>query len=222
MWKQVVAATIIAGVWSGPVLADTAEARCEIYPAGSDRVEKTVGCSFSQRQGYISITREDGVTHELSPAGETPGNFRDDAGQPVYRQSGLGDRGQIFRFPEISLFVYWDSGVSADPDPENPTAPFSTAEYDATALLACEGVNAAGTCPAGIMRMEDEQASITVLDAAGAPFTLNFMKDYTTGERYVNATGQHSVEAEFDGETWRVRVDGRLDYRVPIAAIAGG
>lgn len=222
MWRQVAAATIAAGVWTCPVWADTAPARCEIYPAGSDQIDKTVDCTFSQRQGHVTITRADGVTHDLSPVGDVPGNFRTAGGEPVYRQSGLGDLGQIFRFPEVSIFLYWDTGSAANPDPGNPTAPFSTSDYDATALLACDGVNAEDTCPAGIMRMEDAQASITVLDAEGNPFTLNFMKDYTTGEPYVNATGTHTVEARLDGDTWHVTVDGALNYEVPMAAIAGG
>jgi len=46
------------------------------------------------------------VTHELAPVGETPGNFRDQQGRPVYRQSGLGDQGQIFRFQNESVYVY--------------------------------------------------------------------------------------------------------------------
>ena len=64
-----------------------------------------IPCTFSQRQGYITIYRDDGVTHDLSPVGDEPGNFRDQNGDMVYRQSGLGDQGLIFRFPNSYNFV---------------------------------------------------------------------------------------------------------------------
>jgi len=32
-----------------------------------------IPCSFTQRQGYVTLTREDGVTHELSPIGGASG-----------------------------------------------------------------------------------------------------------------------------------------------------
>ena len=54
---------------------------------------------FSQRQGYITINRGDGVTHQLSPEGDAPGYFADQHGRSVIRQSGLGDQGQNFSLP---------------------------------------------------------------------------------------------------------------------------
>ena len=95
-----------------PAAADWTKARCDIYPKGSDKLEKMIPCTFGQRQGHITITREDGVTHDLSPVGDTPGNFRDQDGNAVYRQSGLGEAGLIFRFPSESVFVYWDNAAS--------------------------------------------------------------------------------------------------------------
>lgn len=91
-------------------VADSIDAACEIYPLGEDHTDVLIPCRFSQRQGYITITRSDGVTHELSPVGEAPGNFEDQDGRAIIRQSGLGDQGQIFRFPEESVYVYWDAG----------------------------------------------------------------------------------------------------------------
>jgi hypothetical protein len=98
---------LLAG-WVLPAAADSTQARCEIYPRGSDMLETMLPCTFSQRQGTISISRNDGVTYDLSPVGDRPGNFRDQDGQPVYRQRGLGEVGLIFRFPTESLFVSWD------------------------------------------------------------------------------------------------------------------
>lgn len=195
-------------------LADSTEARCDVYPAGSDQARNSGPCIFSQRQGFVTISMEDGTRHELSPSAEAPGNYRDGQGGIVYRQSGLGSAGLIFRFPEESIYLYWQTLVS----PADPSQPYSTDDFDATAKLACRAAATADRqrCPAGILRMEDGQASIVVLSPEGAEFTMNFMKTY------VNATGGREVEAELKGDTWFVTVDGKELYEVPLAAIEGG
>jgi hypothetical protein len=214
-------ASIVLATWASPSVADWTEARCEIYPRGSDKLEKMVPCTFGQRQGHITITREDGVTHDLSPVGDAPGNFRDQDGRPVYRQSGLGSEGQVFRFPDISIFLYWDTSPGHASGAENPTAPFSTkhagGEFDATTLLRCKAAGDAeyGSCPAGILRMDDNQASIAIRSQLGKQFTVNFMKGY------VNAT-DGTVKARLEGDTWIVRRDNGEVYEVPLAAIEGG
>ena len=68
-----------------PAVADSTAARCDIYPAGSDHADRMIPCTFGQRQGNVSITREDGVTHELEPVGDAPGTFNDQRGRRVYR-----------------------------------------------------------------------------------------------------------------------------------------
>jgi hypothetical protein len=224
MLKQHAPAALLGALlvaWSFPSTADWTQARCEIYPKGSDSMEKMVPCTFAQRRGYTSITREDGVTHDLSPVGDTPGNFRDQDGGAVYRQGGLGEAGLIFRFPNESLLVYWDDAANATAGADNPTAPFATehagGEYDATTLLRCKaaGDREYGNCPAGILRMDNGQASIVVQNQLGRQFTINFM----TG--YVNAT-VGPVEAERDGDLWTVTRDNGEVYQVPLAAIEGG
>jgi hypothetical protein len=211
----------LLAAWSLPSAADSTPARCEIYPKGSDKLEKMVPCTFGQRQGHVTITREDGVTYDLSPVGDTPGNFRDQKGRAVYRQSGLGEAGLIFRFPKESLFVYWDDAASKPADADNPTAPFATkyagGEYDATTLLRCKaaGDREFGRCPAGILRMENRQASIVVQSQLGKQFTLNFM----TG--YVNCTAGE-VDARLEGDLWTVTRDNGEVYQVPLSAIEGG
>lgn len=209
-------AIVLLALWVSPAAADLTDARCDIYPAGSDKAEKTIPCTFAQRQGYITITRDDNVTHELEPVGNAAGNFRDQDGRTVYRKSGLGDQGVIFRFPDESVYVYWSTaGLQADRD--NPTWPFTTEEYDATALLRCRGAQEQdfGMCPAGILRMEDNQASVVVQSPEGEQFTINFMTDY------VNATNR-KVEARLDGDTWIVTINGSETYEIPLAAIEGG
>jgi hypothetical protein len=223
MNEKATAALIVALVAACPMpsAADSTQARCEIYPKGSDKMEKMVPCTFSQRQGYVTIAREDGVAHDLSPVGDTPGNFRDQDGRAVYRQSGLGEAGLIFRFPKHSVFVYWDDAASNRATEENATAPFATkyagGEYDATTLLPCKaaGDKEFGTCPAGILRMENRQASIVVQSQLGKQFTINFMTDH------VNAT-VGKVEARLEGDLWTVTRDNGEVYQVPLSAIEGG
>ncbi len=209
---------LIAALLSSPSLADWTDARCEIYPKGSDQAAKMIPCTFGQRQGAVTITREDGVTHDLAPVGDAPGNYRDQQGRPVYRQSGLGSEGLIFRLPDESVYVYWSTAALNPPEEGNPTAPFSTKDYDATTLLPCRaaGDSEFGNCPAGILRMENRQASIVIQNQLGKQFTINFMTDY------VNATAGRQVDATLEGETWTVVVDGEEIYKVPLAAIEGG
>jgi len=210
-------AAVFTVAWTHPSLADWTQARCDIYPKGEDHTDVMIPCTFSQRQGHITITRDDGVTHDLSPVGDGPGNFKDQNGDMVYRQSGLGDQGLIFRFPDESVFVYWDTSALYPQDEDNWTAPFTTEEYDATTRLRCRAPGDAefGSCPAGALRMEDGQASVVVQNQAGEIFTINFMKDY------VNATNRQ-VKAELEGDTWTVTVANGEVYEVPLALIEGG
>jgi hypothetical protein len=217
--KQLISGTALLLVLAAtPSFADSTKARCDIYPAGSDHTDKMIGCTFSQRQGYVTITRDDGVTHELTPVGNQAGRYHDQYGHQVIRESGLGDQGLIFRLPTESIYVYWNT-AALEPvaDEDNPTAPFSTADYDATTLLRCRAVGETqtGNCPAGILRMDGGQASIVVQSQAGELFTINFMSDY------INATNR-KAEARRDGDTWIVTIDDTDVYEVPLAAIEGG
>lgn len=213
-------AALLAG-WALPSAADSTQARCEIYAKGSDKLEKMTPCIFSQRQGHITISRQDGVTYDLIPSDDKPGNFHDQHGQTVYRQSGLGEAGLIFRLPKQSLFVYWDNATSQPAGVNNPTAPFATkyegGQYDATTLLRCKAPRdkAFKSCPAGILRMENRQASIVVQSQTGKQFTLNFMTDY------VNAT-VGTVKAKLNRDLWTIIRDNGEVYEVPLSAIEGG
>lgn len=96
-----------------PAKADTVNAHCDFYPSGSNTISTSMSCTFSQRQGYITIQTQGGAVYEFSPVGDQPGNYVDAGGGAVYRQAGLGDAGQIFDLGEERIYVYWD------------TAPFS-------------------------------------------------------------------------------------------------
>jgi len=101
--------------------ADTVDARCDIYPKASDKASSVQACQFSQRQGYVAITRADGVRHEFSPQGGA-GRYVDASGKPVLRQSGLGKRGQIYRLASESVYVYWDTAGLASATAVSPSA----------------------------------------------------------------------------------------------------
>ena len=104
----------------GAARAQAVDARCDIYPKGSDRASKVLACTFSQRQGHVAITRADGVRHELRPRGAA-GNYTDENGQKAIRSKGLGSSGQIYRLAKESIFVYWDSAGLAGSAGAQPT-----------------------------------------------------------------------------------------------------
>ena len=163
------------------------------------------------------MIRSDGVMHDLSPTDDAVGNYQDQDGRVVYRQSGLGDQGLIFRFPDESVYVYWSTLALEPADEDNYTAPFTTDEYDATARVRCRaaGDSEFGSCPAGVLRMEGGQASMVVQNQLGEIFTINFLSDV------VNATNR-SAEASLAGDTWTVLINGEEEYEVPLAFIEGG
>lgn len=107
------AATLLLLGSLGAAHADTVNARCDIYPKGSDTPSKVVACTFAQRQGYVAIDRADGLRHELSPRGAA-GNYIDENGQKAIRSKGLGSKGQIYRLAKESIFVYWDTAGLPD------------------------------------------------------------------------------------------------------------
>ncbi|AFY70070.1 hypothetical protein Pse7367_1793 [Thalassoporum mexicanum PCC 7367] len=91
-----------------PAQADTAPARCDYYKKGEDKVEVSMSCTFSQRQGFVSIQWHDGVRNEFTPVGDQPGEYTDRRGGRVYRElDALGNAGQVFRMENGSIFVYW-------------------------------------------------------------------------------------------------------------------
>jgi hypothetical protein len=95
--------------------ADTVPAHCDLYAPGEDYAYLSSNCTFSQRQGHIGIQlQSNGTRYEFDPVPNTaPGNFIDQHGQAVYRQSGLGNAGTIFEFVDGShLWVYWDTSTS--------------------------------------------------------------------------------------------------------------
>jgi len=71
-WQTIV--PLVGALCVSSAAADSADARCDIDPRGSDHTDKMIPCVFSQRQGFVTIRRDDGVMHELEPVGDAPGN----------------------------------------------------------------------------------------------------------------------------------------------------
>lgn len=123
-----IAVTAIASLSISVVAhADTVNARCDVYPAGEDRATSSGPCTFSQRQGVVGIQLQNGQRYDLIPVGDQPGNYIDQNGNAAYRQSGLGDQGQIYRLANESIYVYWDSSPYGSSSGDSvPTAPVAS------------------------------------------------------------------------------------------------
>lgn len=76
-------ALVLAG-WAASVQADTTDAMCEAREHGDERKKASGECSFSQRQGFVTIRLRNGETWELSPA-DKANVFRDQKGKKVVR-----------------------------------------------------------------------------------------------------------------------------------------
>jgi len=120
----VISGTILLLGLALAAMADVIEARCDVFPVGTERAIYSGLCSYSQRQGNISIELTTGERYELSPDGDQAGNYLDAMGWAAYRESGMGEKGQIYRLAEVSVFVYWDP------------APFDAASPKADILVA--------------------------------------------------------------------------------------
>jgi hypothetical protein len=204
---------LIALLSTPTVSADWVEARCDIYPRGEDHASAVLPCTFGQRQGHVAITRADGVSYAFSPEGDMPGNFIDDEGNAVYRQSGLGRAGLIFRMRYESGFVYWSASART---PAGKEGPFHGEGYDATTRLRCGIRGRVETwCAAGIVRSGPSTARIDVDGLSGERLVLQFAGSTVDA-------GERDSVAKLKGDTWELIIDGRVVFEVPLAAIDGG
>ena len=99
---------LFAALVASPAFADSVQARCDVFPVGEDRAKSSGLCTFSQRQGFVSIRLQGGKTIELTPNQSTPDAFFDQRGEPAKREILEGNRGQVYRLEKKSIFVFWD------------------------------------------------------------------------------------------------------------------
>lgn len=105
-----------------PTLADTVDARCDIYPIGQDRASASLPCTFSEKDGVVYIERQDGIDYQLDPVEDRPGTYIDGEGNTAYRQAELGNVGYIYRLTNESVYVYWDALPFDFPPSESETS----------------------------------------------------------------------------------------------------
>lgn len=101
--------TAAVGLFAIPVSqADSMRCECGFSSSAGERPDTTSSCMFSQRQGFISVRIDGGREFDFSPVGDRPGNYRDQDGNAIYRKSGLGKEGQLFKLPDAYLYVFWN------------------------------------------------------------------------------------------------------------------
>lgn len=68
---------LVLSASTGVSVADTVEANCEVRKDGDTQKGRSGPCTFSQRQGYVSLNLKNGERISLSPAGGA-NQYRDD------------------------------------------------------------------------------------------------------------------------------------------------
>ncbi|MGE5655135.1 MAG: SH3 domain-containing protein [Actinomycetota bacterium] len=167
-----------------PAKADTVNARCDVYPKGEDRATSSGPCTFSQRQGFVSIQLQNGKRYELRPVGNQPGNYQDQNGQPAYRQSGLGDRGQIYRLANQSIYVYWDTG-SSNNNQSNQSTP-------------------GGSSTIPVTKMTRQNANQYTVQITEGEFNFSGVLKRTSGNTFIGSDGR--VRVIYDRNTGRITI----------------
>ncbi len=165
------------------VKADTVKARCDVFPKGEDRAKSSGLCTFSQRQGNVGIQLQNGKRYDLTAVGNKPGNFKDQNGRAAYRQTGLGDKGQIYRLANESIYVYWD------------TAPYtknSTGNKPNTT---------AGTPVTNMTRRNNNQISAQITEGE---FKFSGILSRTSGNLFQGSDGR--VRVMYNRDTGRVTI----------------
>ena len=147
-----------------PAKADTTTARCDVYPRGSDTATSSDTCTFSQRQGYVTITLKDGTTYELTPSPTQAATYTDQNGRPATREDALGTEGLIYRLADVSIFVYWDdTTVSSEPRRGEGNVPCSAGQPNYDRM-----------CRATAIYGDPGNSTLTLVGPTGVEHILNY------------------------------------------------
>ncbi|MEA5391284.1 hypothetical protein VB738_08425 [Cyanobium gracile UHCC 0139] len=134
-------------VVSAPALADSVQARCDVFPAGEDKATSSGLCTFSQRQGFVTIQLKGGQTIELKPNESTPNAYFDGRGEPARREMLEANRGQVYRLENQSIFVFWDPApYGKEASSTTPTTPAAKPPEIVKLLLGIHQVKFEGAC----------------------------------------------------------------------------
>ena len=101
-----VAALLSVAGLSGAVLADTTDATCEVRKDGETKQGASGPCTFTQRQGYVSIDLRNGQRIELSP-GDRPDHYRDEKGHKVVLTASRNSN--EYKWDNKKLIVRWST-----------------------------------------------------------------------------------------------------------------
>jgi hypothetical protein len=101
--------------------ADSAAASCEVRKEGETRKGASGPCTFSQRQGYITLALRNGDSFSLEPTGE-PGQYRDQKGNKVVRTLTGGGTEQ-FKWEGGRKILLTYAGQSGTAAPAHAAAP---------------------------------------------------------------------------------------------------
>jgi len=82
--------------------ADTAEATCEVRKDGEAKAGQSGACTFSQRQGYVDISLQNGDSWSLTP-GDQANQYRDQKGNKVVRT--VDGQDHIYKWPNRKITV---------------------------------------------------------------------------------------------------------------------
>lgn len=163
--------------------ADTVKARCDVYPKGEDRATSSGPCTFSQRQGAVGIQLQNGKRYDLRPVGNQPGNYKDQNGRAAYRQAGLGEKGQIYRLANESIYVYWDMG--SNHNQTNKPAPSRPSTVPVTKMT----------------RRNNNQIAVQITEGE---FNFSGVLTRTSGNTFIGSDGR--VRVIYDRDSARVTI----------------
>lgn len=130
--KSAVTFLILLAVMAGltvpaPALSDQAKADCDMRERGDKKRNQSGPCEFSQRQGYIDITLNNGKTYSLSPSGN-PDTFKDQDGKRVKRTEAGGNMHK-YKWEHKNLTVRFN-GSSASSGHHESSSSNGPAEWD--------------------------------------------------------------------------------------------
>jgi hypothetical protein len=161
--------------------ADTTTARCDVYPRGSDTATSSDTCTFSQRQGYVTITLKNGTVYDLTPSPTQAATYTDQNARPATREDALGTDGLIYRLADVSIFVYWDSStVSSEPRRGEGNVPCSMGQPTYDRL-----------CRATAIYGDPGNSTLTLVGPNGAEHVLNY---YSNGLHSPDANDEVLVQ----------------------------
>ncbi|MCT0198679.1 hypothetical protein KQ313_03135 [Synechococcus sp. CS-1325] len=170
--------SVAAVAVASPALADTVDARCDVFPAGDDKATSSGLCTFSQRQGFVSIQLKGGQMIELKPNESTPNAFFDERGEPAKREMLEANRGQVYRLEKQSIFVFWDTAPYAKGASSGSGASMENPPEIVPLLLGIHQVKFDGACRVNFNKTGNYLSKTSACDAAKVGIAEDAIRRY--------------------------------------------